>query len=151
VDPATCRVADRVGLALLPGGFAGRRAAYAGCHSFALSARARNVEGALALLRFLTSEESQLAEAGRGAVPVRKSALEAIRSSASEPAEVRRWDLLARTSEEALIIPPRFASYPACEDAIWQSLQEAIEGRLSPRAAVAAAREAIENVVRGGP
>ena len=150
VDPATCRVADRVGLGLLPGGFTGRRAAYAGCHSFALSARAGNVEGALALLRFLTSEESQLAEARRGAVPVRRSALEAIRSAASEPAEVRRWDLLARTSEEALIIPPRFGSYPACEDAIWQSLQDALEGRLTPRAAVAAAREAIENVLRGG-
>jgi len=150
-DPATCRVADRVGLALLPGGFAGRRAAYAGCHSFALSARARNVEGALALLRFLTSGESQLGEARRGAVPVRRSALEAIRSEAREPAEARRWDLLARTSEEALIIPPRFGSYPACEDAIWRSMQDAVEGRLSPRAAVRAASEAIEKVLGGGP
>ena len=55
-DPATCRVADRVGLALLPAGPAGLRAAYAGCHSFAIPRTARHPEAAAAL--FVTSPRS---------------------------------------------------------------------------------------------
>jgi multiple sugar transport system substrate-binding protein len=148
VDPATCRAAGRVGVALLPAGIAGKRAAYAGCHSFAISSGVRNIEGALALLRFLTSEESQLGEARRGAVPVRRTALDAVRAETRDPGELHRWDLLARTSEEALIIPPRFARYPACEDAIWKGVQDAITGRSSPRDAVEAACAAVAEVVR---
>jgi multiple sugar transport system substrate-binding protein len=151
-DRRTCAVATRVGLALLPAGFTGRRAAYAGCHSFAVAKGARNREGALALLRFFTSGEAQVAEARRGAVPVRRSALDAVRREvAGDPAESHRWDLLARTMAEALIIPPRFAAYPACEDAIWRSMQKAITGELTPSAAVREARLAIEPIVANAP
>jgi multiple sugar transport system substrate-binding protein len=149
-DAATCAVAGRVGVALLPAGFTGRRAAYGGCHSFAVARGARNPEGALALLRFFTSREAQVGEARRGAVPVRRSALDAVRREAArDAAEARRWDLLARTMAEALIIPPRFAAYPACEDAIWRSLQKAITGRLAPPAAVREAAAEIARVVAG--
>jgi multiple sugar transport system substrate-binding protein len=149
-DPKHCAVAGRVGVALLPAGFTGRRAAYAGSHSFGVARGARNREGALALLRFFTSREAQVGEARRGAVPVRRSALEAVRREvASDVAEAQRWDLLARTMAEALIIPPRFAAYPACEDAIWRSLQKAISGQLTPAGAVREARTAIEDVLRG--
>jgi multiple sugar transport system substrate-binding protein len=147
-DPKTCAVAGRVGVALLPAGFTGRRAAYAGSHSFAIARGAKNRDGAVALLHFLTSAEAQVLEARRGAVPVRRSALEAVRREAAGE-EARRWDLLARTMAEALIIPPRFAAYPACEDAIWRSLQKAITGALTPAAAVREARTAIEEVLAG--
>ena len=150
MDAETCAVAGRVGVALLPAGFTGRRAAYGGCHSFAIARTAKNREGAAALLRFFTSLEAQEGEARRGAVPVRKSALEAVRAAASGDAfEARRWDLLARTMAEALIIPPRFAAYPACEDAIWRSLQKAMVGQLSPAAAVKEAAGEIARVVAG--
>jgi multiple sugar transport system substrate-binding protein len=149
-DPRTCAVAGHVGVALLPGGFSGRRAAYAGSHSFAIARGARNRDGALALLRFFTSHEAQVGEARRGAVPVRKSALDAVRSAVrGDAAESHRWELLARTMAEALIIPPRFAVYPACEDAIWHSMQKAMTGRLAPAAAVREARTAIEAVLAG--
>ena len=149
MDSATCRPAGKIGLALLPAGLTGRRAAYAGCHSFAIARGARNRDGALALLRFFTSKEAQASEARRGAVPVRRSALEQVRREvAADPFEARRWELLARTMAEALIIPPRFASYPACEDAIWRSIQKALTGQLSPVAAVGEARAEIEQVVR---
>lgn len=90
-DPATCVVWDRISLAPLPSGPAGLRAAYGGCHSFAMSATARNVEAASALLRFLTSPEAQLGEARRGAIPCRSSALARIREEvAANPAEAHR-------------------------------------------------------------
>ena len=146
-DPRTSVVADRTGIARLPGGFGGRRAAYAGCHSFAIPKGARNPEGALELLGFLTSVESQIDEAGRGALPVRRSAFAAMREAAkSDPRQTRRLDLLAQTSDD-LIIPPRFAAYPDCEDAIWHGLQKAMTGAVSPRQAVEEAARAVDAVV----
>ncbi len=142
-DPSTCTVADRVGLAPLPAGPAAVRAAYAGCHSFAIARSARNPEGAAALLRWFTSFDAQLGEARRGAIPCRASALARIREEAAvDPAEAHRWELLAE-AEHTMIIPPRFAAYPRCEDAIWRAIQEAMEGRATPAEAVAQAAKAI--------
>jgi multiple sugar transport system substrate-binding protein len=148
MDARTCKAAGRVGVALLPAGFTGRRAAYGGCHSFAIARSAGNREGAAALLRFFTSVEAQKGEARRGAVPVRRSALDAVRAEAGGD-EARRWALLAQTMADALIIPPRFAAYPACEDAIWRSLQKALVGQLTPAAAVKEAAAEIARVVAG--
>jgi multiple sugar transport system substrate-binding protein len=146
-DPASCRVWQHVGLAALPSGPAGVRAAYAGCHSFAVAANARNSAGAAALLRFLTSSEAQLSEARRGAIPCRRSALERRRrEAAGDPVEARRWDLLAR-AEQTMIVPPRFAAYPLCEDAIWHAIQGAMTGEVTPGEAVARAAAAIQPVV----
>lgn len=149
-EAKTSAVADRTGLALLPGGFSGRRAAYAGCHSFAIPKTARNREGAARLLRFLTSKESQMDEARRGALPVRRSAFEAMQEEAKgDPRRSHRLRLLARTSED-LIIPPRSAAYPDCEDAIWHGLQKAMTGALPPREAVAEAAEACSRALAQG-
>src|SRR5262249_26551122 len=74
-DSTTCTGADRLGVAILPTGPAGTRAAYAGCHSFAIPKTARNRAGAADLLRDVTSADAQLGEARRGAIPVRVSAL----------------------------------------------------------------------------
>ncbi|HJU43398.1 MAG TPA: extracellular solute-binding protein, partial [Vicinamibacterales bacterium] len=135
-DPATCAVADRVGLALLPKGPAGIRAAYAGCHSFAITRTARHPDGAAALIAHLTSFESQLGEARQGAIPCRRSALAEVRSEAAgDAAAATRWALLAET-ETTMIIPPRFAAYPLCEDAIWRNVQRAMLGELPAADAV---------------
>jgi multiple sugar transport system substrate-binding protein len=146
-DPETSRVSDRFGLTLLPAGPAGVRAAYAGCHSFAIPRTARNPEGGAALLQFLTSFDEQLNEARRGAIPCRTSALARIRKEASDdPAESSRWDLLAET-ERMMIIPPRFAAYPRCEDAIWQAVQQAMVGTWAPERAVARAAADVRSIV----
>jgi multiple sugar transport system substrate-binding protein len=147
MNAATCRVADRVGLALLPAGPAGVRAAYAGCHSFAIPRGARNRSGGAALLRFLTSPESQLGEARRGAIPCRVGVLAQIRDeAAANPAEALRWQLLAE-SERTMIIPPRFAAYPDCEDAIWRTVQQAMEGTMTPSVAVRRAASEVERIM----
>jgi multiple sugar transport system substrate-binding protein len=136
VSPATCAVADQVAVALLPTGPAGIRAAYAGCHSFGIPRSARNRAGAVQLLRDLTSTAAQLGEARRGAIPVRASALAQIRAeAAADAAEAHRWELLTRT-QDAMIIPPRFAAYPDCEDALWRAIQRAMIGEVSPKEAV---------------
>ena len=146
-DPATCRVRDRIGLALLPVGPANVRAAYAGCHSFAIPRSARNREGALALLQHLTSFAAQLGEARRGAIPCRARALTAVRAEAGAgSAAERRWQLLAET-EQTMIIPPRFAAYPQCEDALWRSVQRAMVGEWSPADALRRAAADVQAIV----
>jgi multiple sugar transport system substrate-binding protein len=149
---ATSVVADRTGVALLPSGPSGRRAVYAGCHSFAIPRKARNRDGAAALLQELTSPAAQLGEARCGAIPVRASALTQIQAEAvSDAAESRRWELLTET-QAAMIIPPRFAAYPACEDALWRAVQRAMEGIVPPETAVAeGARQIADLVARTRP
>jgi multiple sugar transport system substrate-binding protein len=147
-NPATCVHAAAVRLALLPRGPSGRRAAYAGVHSFALPRASRNRDGGAALLRFLTSADAQLAEARNGAIPCRVSALQRIRQEArADAAQSRRWDLLAET-ETFMIVPPRFAEYPGCEDAIWHTIQQAMLGRCSAADALGRASAEIDAIVR---
>src|SRR5439155_22560889 len=118
----------------------------------AIPRTARNRSGALQLLRDLTSTRAQLGEARRGAIPVRASALAQIRNEAAEvPVEAHRWDLLTKT-QDAMIIPPRFAAYPECEDALWRSVQRAMKGIVSPHEAVAdGARQITALLERGRP
>jgi multiple sugar transport system substrate-binding protein len=146
-SPETCRVAEHIGLALLPAGTAGVRAAYSGCHSFAIPRSAQNREGGLELLTFLTSFDSQLGEARRGSIPCRASALARIREEASaDPTAAHRWELLAAT-EETMIVPPRFAAYPQCEDVIWQAVQHAMRGKISATEAVERAAAEAQSIL----
>ena len=146
-DRSTCRVAERVGLALLPAGPAGLRAAYAGCHSFAMVRSSRHPDAAAALIRHLTSFHAQLGEARRGAIPCRASALAAVRAEAAgDAAAAERWRLLADT-EQMMIIPPRFAAYPQCEDALWRNVQRAMTGEVSPADAIRRAAGDIQHII----
>jgi multiple sugar transport system substrate-binding protein len=123
-------VADRFGIALYPEGRAGRFI-YAGCHTFAIPNTVRDRPGALALLRFLTSRESQTYEARLGTLPAREDSLEDARAEAPEGSlAARRWDLLEEAKRAALI-PPKHENYPAVEDAIWQGIREALLGHRS--------------------
>ena len=146
-DPATSRVADRTGLALLPTGPAGIRAAYAGCHSFAIPRATRHRELAGALLRHLTRAEAQFGEACRGAIPCSATALTQIRAAAAaNDADQERWRLLAEM-EPSMIIPPRFAAYPLCEDALWRSVQRAMLGQQTAAEAVHRAAADVQAIV----
>jgi multiple sugar transport system substrate-binding protein len=98
-------VADRFDLALYPEGRAGRFI-YAGCHTFAIPNTVGDRPGALALLRFLTSRESQAYEARLGTLPAREDSLEDARSADPEDSRAaRRWSLLEEAKEAVLKIP----------------------------------------------
>ena len=130
-DPATCRVADRVGLALLPAGPGGHscrlRRLPLVCR---LPARRANPDGGdgarppshVVRRRSLARPGTAPSRAARARSP--PCAAEA----AADPAAAERWRLLAET-EQTMIIPPRFAAYPQCEDALWRSVQRAMIGR----------------------
>ena len=68
---------------------------------------------------------------------MRASALAQIQAeAAADPDEAHRWTLLTRT-QEAMIMPPRFAAYPECEDELWHAVQRAMQGLVAPTEALA--------------
>ena len=138
----------RLGLARYPLGPSGSRKTYAGCHSFAIPTSVRHRSEALALLRFLTSEESQVCQGMAGDIVPRLSAWEIVkRASASDPLDARRMDLLESTMREDMLVPPKFPRYPAVEDALWTALQAGVTGALSVRAALEQADRQIREIL----
>ncbi|MDR7468498.1 MAG: extracellular solute-binding protein [Armatimonadota bacterium] len=137
-DSRTCAVVDRFDVAVYPAGPAGLRRAYAGCHTFAIPTAARNLEGALALLRYLTSADVQYREAmASGHTPVRRSVFERVRSAVAPGSrDARRLAALQETVESYAMIPPRFARYPLVEEILWVGIQRAVAGIQTPREAL---------------
>jgi multiple sugar transport system substrate-binding protein len=128
VDPDQSAIVDRFDVALYPEGSAGRHI-YSSSHTFAIPATVRDRPAAIELLRYLTSRESQAYEASLGTLPARSDSLQDARSEAGPLAE-RRWNLLER-AQEAALVPPKHANYPAVEDAIWEGIREALLGNKS--------------------
>jgi multiple sugar transport system substrate-binding protein len=145
VDPGQSSIVDRFDVALYPEGPAGRHI-YSSSHTFAIPATVSDRPAAIELLRFLTSRESQAYEASLGTLPARSDSLQDVRSDADRLAE-RRWAFLER-AQEAALVPPKHANYPAVEDAIWEGIREALLGNKSVVKALedteAAARHAAE-------
>ncbi len=135
-NPATSRVADRFGVARYPVGPAGVRAVYAGGHSFAMPVSAHDREAALALMRFLTSEESQYLEAQRGAIVPRTAVMARLRAETPrDTVHAERLALLEETIAAHMLTFPKFSRYPEVEEVCWQTIQAAIRGQVTvPRA-----------------
>lgn len=135
-DPQTSAVADAFGAALYPVGPAGTRAVYAGGHSFAIPTSVKDMEGALALVRFLTSPESQYVEAQTGAIAPRTAVMARIRSETpAGTVHAQRLALLEETIQNHMLTFPKFAAYPQVEEVCAETLQAAIRGQVMlPRA-----------------
>lgn len=147
-DAETSAVAGRYGLALYPEGPAGLHI-YSGSHTFAIPRTVTDRPAALALLRFLTSRESQALEARLGTLPARIDALRDARGEATEGSLAqRRWDLLERAVDAALL-PPRHPHYAAVEDAIWSGIREALIGTVSIDEALRRTQERATRAARG--
>lgn len=132
-------VGDRFELALYPAGPAGRRV-YSGGFTWAIPRLAPDPAASLDLLLFLAGAESQRAEAARGALVPRRSVRRERRAAAAAGSrDARRLDLLETTISTALLVPPRFAVYPAVEAALWPALQRGITGELGVEDALAEA------------
>jgi multiple sugar transport system substrate-binding protein len=148
-DPALSAVADRFDVALYPRGVTGRRV-YAGSHTFAIPTTVRDRPAAVALLRFLTSVESQLLETRLGSLPTRAAVLAQVRAeSPAGSIQARRWNLLEETAAAALF-PPAHPRYPLMEDALWQAARRALIGTSTVEEALADAAARIQEIVAGG-
>ncbi len=149
-DPKTCVVLDRFDVTVYPTGPAKIRRTYAGCHSFAVPKAVRDLDGALALLRHLVSEEVQYFEATSGGhTPVRRSVLDRVaRTLPAGSRDARRLQALEETITQYAMIPPRFARYPLVEDILWVGVQRAITGSVTPKEALKMMERQVQEVLR---
>jgi len=148
-DPQHSSVSDRFSLALYPAGPAGGRWVYAGGHAFGVPKSVRDEEGARALLKFLTSADAQWHEATRGAFPVLKSVQKRLAAETDpKTLEGHRLALLEETVNSYMLLPPRFALYPAVEEALWTSLQKGFTGEWSVDESLDRAAAEMEKIVR---
>jgi multiple sugar transport system substrate-binding protein len=127
---ADSAVRDRFRVARMPAGPDGRRLAYSGSHTFALTRSGVERPEAVELLRFLTAPAQQRSEAQRGSVPVRASLMAECRATANGAA-AERWQLLETAIAHDLIIPPKLAYYPLIEDILWRTVRAAMIGELA--------------------
>jgi len=141
-------IAGRYGVALYPEGPAGRFI-YSSSHTFAIPKTVRDRPAALALLRFLTSRESQAFEARLGTLPASRDALEDARREAPPGSlEELRWRLL-EDAQRAALIPPKHENYPAVEDAIWRGIRETLLGNKGVKEALRDTEEAARRAAEG--
>jgi multiple sugar transport system substrate-binding protein len=130
-DPATSVAAASLSIERYPPGSTGVRKVYAGSHSFAITRDCRDVAAAVALLRELTSYESQLFEARLGVFPARPDVARAIRREAPPGSlNAHRLNLLEATVQDDMLTFPQMAAYPEIEDAVWPMLQAGVTGTL---------------------
>lgn len=148
-DPKTCAVIEQFDVAVYPAGPAGLRKAYAGGHSFAVPKAARDLDGAMTLLRYLVGADVQYVEASAGHTPVRRSIFDRVkRELAPGSRDARRIAALEETIVRHAMIPPRFARYPLVEDILWVGVQRAVTGAQAPRDALVAMARQVEEVLR---
>lgn len=140
-------IGDRFDVALYPAG-PGGRFVYSGGFTWAIPASAADPAASLDLLLHLTSAPSQTIEAAQGTLVPRRTVRHALREAVL-PGSVaaRRLTLLEETVATCMLIPPRFAAYPAVEEALWPALQRGLTGALSVNAALVEAAQQIDEVL----
>lgn len=149
-DAAHSRVVGEFQMALYPIGPAGQRWVYSGGHAFAVPNSVQDEEGAKALLKFLVSADAQWHEAQQGALPVLKSVQGRLKAETdANSLEGQRLALLEQTVKVHMLLPPRFALYPAVEEALWTSLQKGVTGEWSVDDALHYAASSMTHVLTG--
>lgn len=122
-------VRGRFQIARMPAGPLGKVCCYAGSHTFALTRTGAEREEGRLLLQFLTDPERQAIEARQGSVPVRRTVMEKQQLEATGQ-EAERLQLLSRSIEHDLIIPPKLSYYPEIEDILWRTVRAAMIGEM---------------------
>lgn len=118
---------------------------YAGVHSWAIPRTCADVDGAVALIAMLTSEEAARLDASGGNVPAHDAAFASVQPA--DDVDARRLEITRETIADAMITYPPLERFPEVEDAGWQAINAALRGELSPRQAVAATQEAAERAL----
>ncbi len=147
---ASSAVGDMFDLALYPAG-THRRAVYSGGFTWAIPRSSHHPDAAIRLALYLSDERSQLVEARQGTLVPRRSVQAAVRAEAAAGSrDERRLALLEETVATSMLVPPRFAAYPAVERAVWPVLQAGFTGTVPVDVALRAAAEAMNAEVGGG-
>ena len=150
-DPGQSKAAGNVGVVVQPMGSA-TRTGWSGHHGFSVTGSCAHMDAAVSLVRFLTSEESQLAESSSGSLPTRTAVWEANVAIAREAADPYRAEVLATFFEAARFafpVPP-IPEWGESTNLVFPELQAAIVGDKTVKEALDDAAAAVEDLLREG-
>ncbi len=148
-DPESSKAAGNVGVAIQPMGSV-TRTGWSGHHGFSVTNDCENKEAAVSLVKFLTSEDSQLAESAGGSLPTRSAVWEANVAAAQagdDPFRAEALAAFAAGAEYAFAVPP-IPEWGETTNIVFPELQAAIVGDKSVEDALNDAAEAVDELMR---
>jgi multiple sugar transport system substrate-binding protein len=127
-DPASSKVAGKVGVAPPPKGSSGARTGWSGHHGFSVTESCPNKEAAASLVWFLTNEDSQKLEAAAGPLPTRTAVWDWVIEKAQD--DPYRKEVLQAFQEAAkgAYPVPQSPSWIEISNVVYPELQAAILG-----------------------
>lgn len=148
-DPSSSKAAGNVGVTIQPMGSV-TRTGWSGHHGFSVTNDCAHKDAAVSLVRFLTSEESQLAESAGGSLPTRTAVWEANVAAAASGDDAFRAEALAAFAagaEYAFAVPP-IPEWGESVNLVFPELQAAIVGDKTVKQALDDAADAVDELMR---
>ena len=151
-DPKASKAAGNVGVVVQPMGSV-TRTGWSGHHGFSVTNGCENKDAAVSLVKFLTSEESQLIESAGGSLPTRTSVWATNVAAAKSGDDPFRAEVLATFSEASkfAFAVPSIAEWGELVNILFPELQAAIVGDKSAKEALnTAAKKSEETLAENG-
>jgi multiple sugar transport system substrate-binding protein len=148
-DPKQSKAAGNVGVAVQPKGSV-RRTGWSGLHGFSMTKNCAHKAAAISLIRFLTSEESQLAESVNGPLPSRTKVWElnlAAANAGKDAFRIQSLNAFAEGAKHSFPVPP-VPEWSESTNLVYPQLQAAILGDKSVDQALSDASDAVDKLMR---
>lgn len=136
-DPNSSQVAGKFDYERQPMGDGGIHGGWAGVHGFSVTKASQNKEGAVSLIKHLTSPESLTVESETGLLVVRQSVFDNVIEKAAGsgvPLDKKRLDLVLLAAQEDLKTPPLIAEWLPMSNVFYPIMQKIILGDVDPKA-----------------
>lgn len=149
-DPEASQVAGKFDIARQPMGDGGIHSGWAGQHAFSITKVSKNVDAAVALIKFLTNYDQQYNEAKLGFLVARKSVWETTIEEAKEsgdPLEIKRLEMAQLQASEDFRTPPLVAQWLPASDILYPILQAILLGDKEAKKGLDEAAEAVEKLM----
>ncbi|MFC1975228.1 extracellular solute-binding protein [Chloroflexota bacterium] len=133
-DPESCEVAGKFGIVRGPVGAGNIHTGWAGAHAFSVAKDAQEKEGAVQLIKFLSSHQVAYEEAQLGLLPVRNDVWDLIIADAATsdvPLDKERLIVAQTQISEDFFTPPLFADWISFTDTWYPILQGIMLGDTS--------------------
>ncbi|WP_035872343.1 extracellular solute-binding protein [Cucumibacter marinus] len=138
-DPANSKVAGDVGIVRAPKGVGGKRAGWAGSHTFSITETCDNTDAAVSFITFLTDHDRQMIEARKGLLPTRTQVWKDVKAefeAEGNDFQAEVVDTYSLSMSEDAFTPPLIEPWIEVSNEIWPRLQAAILGEKTPQEAL---------------
>ena len=147
-DPESSKAAGNVGIAVQPMGSAGIHTGWSGFHGFSVTQDCANKEAAASLVKFLTSEESQIAESAGGSLPTRTAVWDhVVEAAKDDPYRSMALNVFKEGATYAFAVP-QTEYWIEASNLIFPEIQAAILGDKTVDEALQAASDAVDEMMQ---